>query len=155
VLRVGVFVNALPHVVRRFVAGVPLDVVQLHGDEPSEWAEAFTRPVVKAVNPGDPAHAPWLATSPAVVTLLVDAVDNARRGGTGERADWDQAAVLARTRPVVLAGGLRPENAAEAIRRVGPYALDVSSGVETSPGVKDPAKLRAFFAALTGTRAAG
>lgn len=148
VLRVGVFVNALPHVVRRFIAGVPLDVVQLHGDEPVEWADAFTRPVVKAVNPVDASQAPWLDTSPAAVTLLVDAVDPARRGGTGERADWDRAAALARTRPVVLAGGLRPDNVTDAVRHVVPYAVDVSSGVEASPGVKDAMRMRAFFAAL-------
>jgi phosphoribosylanthranilate isomerase len=148
VLRVGVFVNALPHVVRRYVSRVPLDVVQLHGDEPVEWADAFGRPVIKAVNPADRAHEAWLVSPPEAATLLVDAVDRQRRGGTGELADWEAARALARRRPVVLAGGLRPENVGEAVAAVRPYALDVSSGVEASPGVKDPARLRAFFEAL-------
>lgn len=148
VLRVGVFVNALPHVVRRYVAQVPLDVVQLHGDEPVDWADAFGRPVIKAVNPADRAHEAWLAAPPGAATLLVDAVDRARRGGTGELADWEAAGALARLRPVVLAGGLRPENVAAAVAAVRPYAVDVSSGVEARPGVKDPARLRALFEAL-------
>lgn len=148
VLRVGVFVNALPHIVRRFVAGVPLDVVQLHGDEPALWAEAFGRPVLKAVDPLEPAHAEWLATPPEAATLLVDAIDRARRGGTGALADWSRAATLARTRPLVLAGGLTAANVAAAVREVRPYGLDVSSGVESRPGVKDAGRVRAFFAAL-------
>lgn len=147
-LRVGVFVNALPHVVRRYVAEVPLDVVQLHGDEPVEWAATFTRPVLKAVNPADAAHTAWLATPPDAVTLLVDAVDAERRGGTGKQADWEAAAALARRRPIVLAGGLSPENVSEAVRRVRPYGVDVSSGVEARPGIKDASAMRAFFAAV-------
>lgn len=152
VLRVGVFVNALPHVIRRFVAGVPLDVVQLHGDEPVEWADAFLRPVVKALASPGPAADAWCATSPETVTLLVDAIDRERRGGTGMVADWGRAADLARRRPVVLAGGLHAGNVAEAVHAVTPYALDVSSGVESSPGVKDGARMRAFFEALDGCR---
>lgn len=148
VLRVGVFVNAWPHVVRDHVARVPLDVVQLHGDEPIEWVSAFGRPLVKAVGPGDAAHEPWLHAPVEDVTLLVDAVDPERRGGTGTRADWTAAAALASTRPVVLAGGLRPDNVVEAVSTVQPYALDVSSGVESAPGVKDADLIRAFFAAL-------
>ncbi len=155
VLRVGVFVNALPHVVRHYVARVPLDVVQLHGDEPYEWVDAFGRPVLKAVDPADPGQAPWLASAPEHATLLVDATCRERRGGTGERADWTAAAEIAKLRPLVLAGGLHAGNVAEAVRAVRPYAVDVSSGVETAPGVKDEARLRAFFDALAGERAGG
>jgi phosphoribosylanthranilate isomerase len=147
VLRVGVFVNALPHVVREISAFVPLDVVQLHGDEPVEWRDAFTRPLVRALRPGDAVSDAWLALSPAHVTPLMDATDPERRGGTGERADWIVAGRLAATRPLILAGGLSAANVGDAIRQVRPYGIDVSSGVEAAPGVKDQDKLVAFFAA--------
>ena len=81
-------------------------------------------------------------------TMLVDAFDPVRMGGTGRRVDWTRAARLARRRPLMLSGGLRAENVADAVRQVAPYGLDVSSGVESEPGVKDPDRLRAFFAAL-------
>jgi phosphoribosylanthranilate isomerase len=148
VLRVGVFVNALPDVVRRAAAQIPLDVVQLHGDEPIEWADRFTRPVIKVVRTPVADDEPWLTAPVGQVTLLVDAVDPSRRGGTGERADWGEAARLASRRPLVLAGGLTPANVAQAITLVRPYAVDVSSGVEVAPGVKDAAKIAAFVDAV-------
>jgi phosphoribosylanthranilate isomerase len=80
--------------------------------------------------------------------MLLDAHDPIRRGGTGRTIDWRVAARAAHMRRVILSGGLTPENVAIARASVHPYAVDVSSGVETSPGVKDPAKLRAFFAAV-------
>jgi len=86
---------------------------------------------------------------PAHVTLLIDAADPERRGGTGRRADWEHAARLAARRPVMLAGGLSPENVAEAISVVRPWAVDISSGVEDEPGVKSPVRLAQFFEALT------
>ncbi|HET9370288.1 MAG TPA: phosphoribosylanthranilate isomerase, partial [Vicinamibacterales bacterium] len=79
---------------------------------------------------------------------LVDAADVIRRGGTGERANWALAAALAARRPVMLAGGLRPENVVEAMHAVRPFAIDVSSGVEAEPGVKDAARMRSLFAAI-------
>jgi phosphoribosylanthranilate isomerase len=151
VLRVGVFVNALPDVVRRAAARIPLDVVQLHGDEPVEWLGFFTRPLVKAVTCGDVEVEPWAGTSPEQVTLLVDAADRRLRGGTGRVADWLAARDLARRRPIVLAGGLDPGNVGRAIAEVAPYAVDVSSGVESAPGVKDHAKMRAFIEAVRAT----
>jgi phosphoribosylanthranilate isomerase len=87
-------------------------------------------------------------------TLLIDAADTERRGGTGLPVDWTSAAALAASRPLVLAGGLTPENVAEAIRRVRPYAVDVSSGVEVSPGVKDPERVKAFLEAVRTSAAA-
>jgi phosphoribosylanthranilate isomerase len=85
---------------------------------------------------------------PDAVTLLVDSVDPRRRGGTGRTADWSVAAEMAARRRVILAGGLTAENVAEAIRRVRPFAVDVSSGVEVQPGVKSREKMRALFAAI-------
>jgi len=91
------------------------------------------------------------AALPAEVTVLVDAHDPIRRGGTGERADWNRAAALSRRRPVILAGGLRADNVEEAVAQVSPWAIDVSSGLETEPGVKDHAKIDRFFAMLRTT----
>jgi phosphoribosylanthranilate isomerase len=82
---------------------------------------------------------------PASVTLLVDAYDPDRRGGTGRTIDWRLAAAVAARRQTILAGGLTPENVAEAVARVRPFGIDVSSGVEKAPGVKDHARLRALF----------
>lgn len=154
VLRVGVFVNALPDVVRRTSAEVPLDVVQLHGDEPIEWLDFFTRPLLKAVTSSDRDAEPWLLVPADRVTLLVDAADP-RRGGTGQIADWALARELSGARSIVLAGGLAPGNVARAIAEVRPYAVDVSSGVESAPGVKDHGKMRAFIEAVRATVTAG
>jgi phosphoribosylanthranilate isomerase len=85
--------------------------------------------------------------------LLLDAHDHAKRGGTGRVIDWDRAAAIARARDVILAGGLGPANVADAVARVRPAGIDVSSGVESSPGIKDPGKLRALFDALAGVEA--
>jgi phosphoribosylanthranilate isomerase len=82
------------------------------------------------------------------VQILLDAHDPVRRGGTGQRIDWQAAAAVAAARPIILAGGLTPENVAEAVARVRPIGIDVSSGVEESPGIKNQARLGALFQAL-------
>jgi phosphoribosylanthranilate isomerase len=89
-----------------------------------------------------------LSTVPKEATVLLDAHDPVKRGGTGRTIDWDLAAAIARKRPVILSGGLNADNVRAAVETVQPYAIDVSSGVETSPGVKDESKLRALFAAV-------
>jgi phosphoribosylanthranilate isomerase len=94
-----------------------------------------------------------LGAVPRDVMVLLDAHDPIRRGGTGRKVDWSQAAAAARLRPVILSGGLTAANVGTAIAAVGPYAVDVSSGVESAPGIKDPEKLRAFFAAVSLTAA--
>ena len=145
---VGVFVNQDRDVINRIADRARLGAVQLHGDETPEQAAAIERPVIKSVA-GDLREPSLAAKWPSRVMLLVDAHDPIRRGGTGHTANWDAAARLAARRRVVLAGGLRPENVAEAVARVRPFGVDVSSGVEASPGVKDVNRLRALFAALT------
>jgi len=85
---------------------------------------------------------------PAQVTVLLDSHDPIHRGGTGRVIEWTVAAAAARVRPVILSGGLTPENVRDAAAAVRPYAVDVSSGVESAPGIKDESKMRAFFAAL-------
>jgi phosphoribosylanthranilate isomerase len=148
VARVGVFVDEDPEAVARAVRSIGLDVVQLHGDEPAGRYEGVGARVVKAVRLAGPEDVARAAGLPAAVQVLVDAHDPVRRGGTGRHADWALAADLAASRSVWLAGGLRAETIADAIRAVAPTLVDVSSGVESSPGIKDARRLREFFAAL-------
>ncbi len=142
VMRVGVFVNEPVDGIRAAAERAGLSAVQLHGDEPPAYAEVLDWPVFRAVSVGDLNHASE-AWAPETA-LLVDNVDPVRRGGTGAVIDWSKAAAVAQTRRVVLAGGLTPDNVASAIRAVRPFGVDVSSGVEASPGVKDLAKVSRF-----------
>jgi phosphoribosylanthranilate isomerase len=125
---------------------VRLGAVQLHGDEPIAFAESLRQPVIRALTLGDRIDE-W----PARMRVLLDARDPDRRGGTGRTIDWTAAAVVATSRPILLAGGITPENVAEAVARVRPFGIDVSSGVEHSPGIKDHNKIRALFEALHAT----
>ena len=145
VTTVGVFVNQDAAEVNRVAATAGVDAVQLHGEEDPAFAAALGRRVVKTITRVDAREVDrW----PAHVVLLVDAHDPTRRGGTGQTADWDAAATLARRRRVLLAGGLHAGNVADAIARVRPFGLDVSSGVESAPGVKDRGKINALFEAM-------
>ena len=144
---VGVFVNEPAAAMNAVAAQAGLGVVQLHGDETPDLLDHLDLPVIKAVGR---IEADTATRWPARVRLLVDADDRVQRGGTGQRADWAAAASLARQRPVVLAGGITPENVAEAVATVRPFGIDVSSGVEDAPGIKSPDRLRALFEALRG-----
>jgi phosphoribosylanthranilate isomerase len=152
VTTVGVFVNQSVDFVSDVADLVNLGAIQLHGDENVEdYADGVRgrRRIIKSVavsNAGD--CLPAVKAVPAGATVLLDAHDRAKRGGTGRTIDWTQAAASARLRPVILSGGLNADNVHDAVAVVAPYAIDVSSGVESSPGVKDPGKLRALFAAL-------
>ncbi len=147
VIPVGVFVNQSREYVNEVAAKVSLGAVQLHGDESVEYARAMTRPVLKAVALAE-ASEEAIDAWPLETMMLLDVHDPVRRGGTGRIVDWGRASTVARRRPVILAGGLTPENVGEAIGRVGPSGIDVSSGVERSPGLKDPDKLKALFVAM-------
>jgi phosphoribosylanthranilate isomerase len=149
VTAVGVFVNESPARVREVVATTGIGAVQLHGDELPEDFTLLECPVFKSVTLDGLADGPraW----PADTIWLLDADDPVRRGGTGTAIDWQRAAVAARNYRVVLAGGLNPLSVDEAIRMVRPLGVDVSSGVERSPGVKDFDKVSAF---LTSARRA-
>ena len=143
---VGVFVDPEADEVRQVVEEVGLAAVQLHGDEPPAFCRGLPYRVIKAVGVDGAAATRAAATAvPAEATVLLDARDPERRGGTGRTVDWEIAAGVAAERRAFLAGGLRAANARAAIRAVRPYGLDVSSGVESAPGRKDPALLRAFF----------
>jgi phosphoribosylanthranilate isomerase len=128
---------------------VGLDVAQLHGHESPEYCRQLTdkRSVIKAVGITDNGSVTVPAFDPDVL-LLVDAHDPARFGGTGRTVNWDVAREIAATRRTILAGGLNATNIKLAVRSVRPFGVDVSSGVESAPGVKDPHRLRTFFEAL-------
>ena len=142
---VGVFVNASVDEIRLIASKVGLSAVQLHGDEAATACDTLPYRVIKAVSVQGTATEARVATVPAETTVLLDVHDPIRRGGTGCRVDWNIAALVAATRRIFLAGGLAPDNVAEAVRVVRPYGVDVSSGVEVSPGNKDANRLRAFF----------
>ncbi|HEX6322275.1 MAG TPA: phosphoribosylanthranilate isomerase [Vicinamibacterales bacterium] len=142
---IGVFVNQTADDINAAIDAAGLFGVQLHGDEPVALIERIRRPVIRAVTL-DALEA--IDVLPPQVTVLLDAVDPERRGGTGQTIDWIAACEVARRRPVVLAGGLTPANVEEAIARVRPYAVDVSSGVESAPGIKDHARIAAFIDAV-------
>jgi len=144
VMAVGVFVNEPVDGIRAIAKRTRLTAVQLHGDEPPAYAEALDWPVIRAVSVGEIGEASQ-AWSPETA-LLLDNIDPVRRGGTGAVIDWSEAADLAQKRRVVLAGGLTPANVASAIRAVRPFGVDVSSGVESAPGVKDFGKVTQFIA---------
>jgi phosphoribosylanthranilate isomerase len=148
VLKVGVFVNQPVEEVARIMDEVGLDVAQLHGHESPEYCRQLAkRTIFKAIGMTDNGST-RVQDFDADVVLLVDAHDPARFGGTGKTVNWDAAREIAATRRTILAGGLNAANIKLAIRSVRPYGVDVSSGVESAPGVKDPNRLRTFFEAL-------
>jgi len=151
---VGVFVSWPPFVVDALARAVRLGSVQLHGAEsPREAAElARKHHVIKAVSVRAGFRPASLARYRAVDALLLDGFAQGLHGGTGRTLDWKVARAANRYGRIILAGGLTPENVAEAIRVAEPYAVDVASGVEARPGRKDPAKLRALFAAVESVR---
>jgi phosphoribosylanthranilate isomerase len=146
---VGLFVNQPLEEVNAIAADVGLGAVQLHGDETVEYAARIARPVVKALSIVHQGDLTTVGGWPLRVVPLLDAHDPEQRGGTGRTVNWDLAANVAARRPVLLAGGLRPENVREAISRVRPFGIDVSSGVESAPGIKDHERLMAFFEAIS------
>lgn len=144
IVTVGVFVNEPVDGIREVVGKSRITTVQLHGDEPPAYADGLGWPIIRSVSVEDAKETcpAW----PAETLFLVDAVDPVRRGGTGGHVDWIRASSIARNWRILLAGGLTHENVAEAIATVRPYGVDVSSGVEQSPGVKDFDKVSRFVA---------
>jgi len=144
VATVGVFVDADGDDIRRTAESSGINTVQLNDESTPDVMTRIGLPVLRAVTL--PSSERVVAEWPEDVTLLLDAHDPVRRGGTGMTVDWQQAADLARRRRLVLAGGLRPSNVAEAIAVVRPYGVDVCSGVESTPGTKDHDKVAQFLA---------
>ncbi len=141
---VGLFVDAVPERVASVLAQVPLQLLQFHGDENAAYCEAFERPYIKAIRMRpDVDLAGLMAAHPKAQGFLLDAYRPGVPGGTGETFDWQRVPRDSK-RPIVLAGGLTPENVAQAITQTQPYAVDVSGGVEASAGRKDAYKVKQF-----------
>ncbi len=152
ILAVGVFVNAPAEEMNDVADAADLDIIQLSGDEPPDIVPALNRPVLRALRPPPGAKSADVLSglnrieAGSVVGYLLDGHSPGLYGGTGVKADWTLAAELADSVPVVLAGGLKPENVARSIEVVVPLGVDVSSGVERD-GVKDEALIAAFVKA--------
>lgn len=149
--RFAVFVDPDPLEVAAVVDRVGVDFVQLSGDEDPEICARLSRHAFKALRLQEQttgAQAQQLADRYSDFSLLIDAAVEGAYGGTGMRANWSAAAALAQRQRIMLAGGLTPQTVAAAVERVEPWAVDVSSGVESRPGLKDPQLIRAFARAL-------
>ncbi len=151
VLPVGVFVNETSGNVQRIMRECGLALAQIHGDESAAYCESLGRPVIRGISLRDRTTLVAMAEYKGrarVRGFVLDAVSDAAYGGTGNVADWTLAAEAARSFLCLLAGGLTPGNVREAVQRVRPYGVDVSSGVEAEPGKKDPVKVSAFIRAM-------
>lgn len=145
---VGLFVDPPPAAVHDVLKRVNLALLQFHGSESPEQCRSYGRPYIKAISMRDDVNLQAEEKRYAAAAgLLLDAFAGELVGGSGRAFDWSRIP-SGRTKPIVLAGGLTPENVGEAIRRVRPEAVDVSSGVEASKGVKDPKKIAAFMQAV-------
>jgi phosphoribosylanthranilate isomerase len=140
---VGLFVNAPLDLVNATADRCGLDIIQLHGEESPSYCESVNRRVMKAFRVRGMESLAAMADY-RVAGYLLDAYSPHSYGGTGERFDWDCAVAAKGRGPIILAGGLDADNVAAAVSRVKPFAVDVSSGVESSPGHKDPEKVRKF-----------
>ena len=150
VLPVGVFVNEEAERVRALMDECGFALAQLHGDESALYCQNLSRPALKALRLKDRGTFLALAEFQGLANvrgILIDAFSDQAYGGTGQTVNWTLAQEAARSTPIILAGGLNPANVAGAIRMVHPYGVDVSSGVEKSPGKKDQDKVRAFVEA--------
>lgn len=157
--KVALFVNASSDEIRQLLDLVPITLIQFHGDETAEFCEQFARPYIKAIrikavsagnSEDDMNHSPEAAVQQMLAHnhaagFLLDAYHKGVPGGTGKTFDWNCIPVS--ERPLILAGGLTSSNVTDAITQVAPFAVDVSSGVESAPGIKDPAKIWQFMQA--------
>jgi len=141
--RVGVFVDRDRGAIEQIVREAGLTALQFHGNETPEFCRGWDVPVIKVVRARVRSDVDRLRAYP-VELVLVDAYVEGTPGGTGERFDWSLLDGFERER-LILSGGLNPDNVAEAVRTVGPWAVDVASGVESRPGVKDPEKVKRFI----------
>jgi phosphoribosylanthranilate isomerase len=143
IARVGLFMDQSAADVERVLASVPLGLLQFHGAESPDFCAGFGLPYIKALAMGAAGEAERAGDYPDAAALLLDSHEPGTAGGTGRTFDWDGIPPL--PRPLILAGGLHPGNVRRAVRRVRPWAVDVSSGVETAPGIKNPEKVIEFI----------
>ena len=142
---VGLFVNAEPSFINEVIAKAKIDLLQFHGDESPEECASYSLPFIKAIRvKSDTNLVQYAKDYSAAKALLLDAYTEGVAGGTGHVFDWNLIPKQL-AKPIILAGGLKADNVAQAIRQVMPYAVDVSGGVEASKGVKDAAKIAAFM----------
>lgn len=148
---VGLFVNASPETINTVLEQVPLQLLQFHGDETSSECTRYGRPYIKALRMRPELDvSAAMAAHPHASGFLLDAYRKGIPGGTGETFDWERVPRNP-DRPIILAGGLSPDNVRQAIAATRPYGVDVSGGVEASPGLKDAVKVNQFiFNALNG-----
>ena len=152
VTTVGLFVNADPADVERISQAVNLDLLQFHGDESAAECEHFERPYIKAIRMREELDLDQLSGEFQNASgLLLDAYDKNLFGGTGKSFDWSMIPDQ-RSLPIILAGGLNPENVGQAVNNVHPYAVDVSGGIEASKGIKDKEKMNAFMRGINSVR---
>jgi phosphoribosylanthranilate isomerase len=145
VTAVGLFVDAAPEYVRQVLASVPIDLLQFHGDEPPDYCRSFGRPWIKAIRMRPGTDLPAIEEQyRSARGLLLDTYDQGAPGGTGRGFDWSLIPDRIASR-IILAGGLSAENVADAVRRVRPWGVDVSGGVEAAKGIKDRAAMAAFM----------
>jgi phosphoribosylanthranilate isomerase len=159
VAAVGVFVDEREETMRKTAHAVGLECVQLHGDETPARVARLRRllpriTLIKAIRVRKTLRREQLDRFRDASAILLDGFGGRRRGGTGRKFDWSLVPREKTSRRLFLAGGLTPGNVAEAIRAVRPYAIDVCSGVESAPGKKDPAKIKALMRAIGGSRSA-
>jgi phosphoribosylanthranilate isomerase len=141
----GLFVDADPNEVEGVLDHVPLHLLQFHGDESAGYCESFHRPYLKALRMKPDLNLDQVINQySSAAGILLDAYRPGVPGGTGETFDWGRVP-QASSRPIVLAGGLNPDNVADAIKSTRIYGVDVSGGVESAPGIKDPEKIQAFI----------
>lgn len=151
---VGLFVDAERAYIRSILEQVAVDTLQFHGAEPPKDCSGFGRPCIKAIRMRQDVDLTEMASCYLKASgLLLDSFSEHAPGGTGERFDWSRVPTDL-GKPVIVAGGLTPENVGEAVTRLRPYAVDVSSGVESAPGIKDHVKMAAFVDAVAAANAA-
>jgi len=142
---VGLFVDAEQEQILDVLKRIPIDLLQFHGEETPAYCRSFARPYIKAVRMRDDVNVQSVAKEHAAAAgLLLDAYHPAAKGGTGSRFDWSRIPAQC-DRPIILAGGLTADNVRLALQTVGPYGLDVSSGVESAKGIKETMKMKAFL----------
>lgn len=145
---VGLFVNASTETVFSILQSVPLQSLQFHGDESDDYCTRFDKPYYKAIRVQEDSDILAMSENyPHANALLLDAYHADKYGGTGKTFNWDKIP-SSMVKPFVLAGGLTSQNIAQAIQQIAPYAVDVSGGVESKPGVKDPAKMVEFMSKI-------
>ena len=150
VTTVGLFVNEEEHQVRETCKRVSFDLLQFHGDESDDFCRKFDRPFIKVLRVKNIADiVEQIGDYPSSKSILVDTLVKGKFGGSGISLDWNDVPDVAK--PIILAGGLTAENVSDAIRKVQPYAVDVSSGVEITAGIKDKNKIELFMNAVKAT----